>query len=191
MARKKSNKRERLVEAALAVFYLKGVARSTLADVAERAEVKLGNVYYYFKTKEELLAAVVELHRERLVDGFAHIETQHTEPLERVVAFLVGRLQFAQMMSIYGCPHGGLSHETRKSGVPEISGAASLVPVYIHWLEAQFVALGAQDAHDWAFEVFVVVQGSVLAAQAYGSSEPMQIQLDRLETRLRERWGEV
>jgi TetR/AcrR family transcriptional regulator, transcriptional repressor for nem operon len=31
----------------------KGVERTTLADVAQAADVPVGNVYYYFKTKDE------------------------------------------------------------------------------------------------------------------------------------------
>ena len=53
-------KRERLVESARELVHEQGVQRTTLAEVAERAEVPAGNVYYYFKTKDELVGAVVE-----------------------------------------------------------------------------------------------------------------------------------
>ena len=45
---KRSGKRERLVDSARDLFHERGVQRTTLAEVAERAEVPLGNVYYYF-----------------------------------------------------------------------------------------------------------------------------------------------
>src|SRR5689334_14575551 len=54
-----AGKRERLVESATALFHEQGVHRTTLAEVAERADVPLGNVYYYFKTKDELVGAVL------------------------------------------------------------------------------------------------------------------------------------
>ena len=50
-----SGKRERLVEGAQGAFHEQGVERTTLADVASRADVPLGNVYYYFKTKDQLV----------------------------------------------------------------------------------------------------------------------------------------
>jgi TetR/AcrR family transcriptional regulator, transcriptional repressor for nem operon len=52
-------KRERLVEGARDVLHAQGVERTTLADIAQAAGVPVGNVYYYFKTKDELVDAVV------------------------------------------------------------------------------------------------------------------------------------
>ncbi len=40
--------------------YRNGFSETSLADIAEAAHVPIGNVYYYFKTKEELGGAVVE-----------------------------------------------------------------------------------------------------------------------------------
>ena len=50
-------KHERLIASARALLHEQGVQRTTLAEVAERAQVPPGNVYYYFKTKDELVAA--------------------------------------------------------------------------------------------------------------------------------------
>ena len=52
-------KRERLIAAAVELVYRQGVARTTLADIAQAADVPVGNVYYYFKTKDDIIAAVV------------------------------------------------------------------------------------------------------------------------------------
>jgi len=48
---KKGDKRARLMEAAETLFYQQGVHRTTLADIAQEAEVPLGNIYYHFRTK--------------------------------------------------------------------------------------------------------------------------------------------
>ncbi len=50
-----TSKRDRLVEAAKTMFYQQGVTRSTLADIAQQAQVPLGNVYYHFRTKDALI----------------------------------------------------------------------------------------------------------------------------------------
>jgi AcrR family transcriptional regulator len=55
-------KRDRLIEAAKTLFYQQGVTSTTLADIAERAMVPLGNVYYHFRTKDALIEAVVQTH---------------------------------------------------------------------------------------------------------------------------------
>lgn len=58
MARKVSNKRERLLKAADELFLQKGTDLTTLADIAHASDVPLGNVYYYFKTKGEIISDV-------------------------------------------------------------------------------------------------------------------------------------
>src|ERR1044071_2725421 len=60
-----TNKRTRLIQAARTLAYRHGFREASLADIARQAQVPLGNVYYYFKTKEEIGEAIVE---ERLAD---------------------------------------------------------------------------------------------------------------------------
>jgi AcrR family transcriptional regulator len=52
-----------LVAAARELVYRQGVEPTTLADIAQVADVRLGNVYYYFKTKDDIVAAVVQAQR--------------------------------------------------------------------------------------------------------------------------------
>ena len=49
-------KRERLVSSAREVIHQQGVEKATIADIAQAAQVPVGNVYYYYKTKDELVA---------------------------------------------------------------------------------------------------------------------------------------
>ena len=56
------DKRTRLVLAGRELLHEQGFQRTTLADVAGRAGVPLGNVYYYFKTKDSLCEAIIEAH---------------------------------------------------------------------------------------------------------------------------------
>src|SRR5713226_6092365 len=66
MQKTKTDKRSRLIQTAAKLAYRQGFRKTTLADIAEEAQVPLGNVYYYFKTKDELAAAVVELRLKEL-----------------------------------------------------------------------------------------------------------------------------
>jgi len=51
--------RERILEAALHVFSQKGYSRTTFIDIADEIGLTKGAVYWHFKTKPELLAAVI------------------------------------------------------------------------------------------------------------------------------------
>ena len=53
------DKRTRLIEAAAKLVYERGFANTALSDIAREAEVPLGNIYYYFKTKAEIGEAIV------------------------------------------------------------------------------------------------------------------------------------
>ena len=59
-------KRTAIVEAAGRVFAEHGLARARMADIAEAADVGKGTVYEYFKSKEDLVYAVLELHDEHI-----------------------------------------------------------------------------------------------------------------------------
>ena len=60
-AQERPAKRDRLIDAASQLFYEQGVERTTIADIAAAADVPAGNVYYYFKTKDDIVDAVVSM----------------------------------------------------------------------------------------------------------------------------------
>jgi TetR/AcrR family transcriptional regulator len=56
--REKENRVRQIINAAEDIFFSKGVDTATIDEIAERAEISKGTVYIYFKSKEELIAAV-------------------------------------------------------------------------------------------------------------------------------------
>ncbi len=72
--RRKEARPEELVEAALALFVEQGFAATNLKDVAKRAGVSKGTVYLYFKSKEELLRAVVRDSVVPIIDATDDLE---------------------------------------------------------------------------------------------------------------------
>ncbi|GAB3896764.1 hypothetical protein GCM10027612_51800 [Microbispora bryophytorum subsp. camponoti] len=69
-----SAKRQRLMAAAAEVVHQQGAERTTIADIARAADVPVGNVYYYFKTKDELVAAALAEHARHLRDLTERLE---------------------------------------------------------------------------------------------------------------------
>ena len=156
-------KRQRLVDAARQVFYANGVERTTLADVAAAAGIPLGNVYYYFKTKSDLVAAVVEAHLGEAKAMLASVDAAHDRPLDRLKALFAAFAEQSEEIARYGCPQGSLCTELDK--LPDGPGlAAELMRVPVDWAERQFSALGRADARDLAIEVIARYQGSALLA---------------------------
>src|SRR5579862_2461489 len=79
-----ADKRAELVAAATLLLHEQGFHRTTLAEVAARAEVPLGNIYYYFKTKEALAEAVICAHEGALRARFASWTRAHRDPRARL-----------------------------------------------------------------------------------------------------------
>ncbi len=66
--------------AAVQLLHQQGIERTTLADIAKVADVPPGNVYYYFKTKDEVIAAVIEAHAQQVRTTLASIDARHRSP---------------------------------------------------------------------------------------------------------------
>jgi TetR/AcrR family transcriptional regulator, transcriptional repressor for nem operon len=166
VAERRPGKRERLVAAASQLLHEQGVERTTLADIAKLADVPAGNVYYYFKTKDDVVAAVVEAHRQQTATTLAAIDTRHRSPKMRLKA-LVRELTFhSERIADYGCPLGTLCSELEKRGWNPGALVADLMRVPVDWAEEQFRSLGRDDARDLALDLVAAYEGNALLANA-------------------------
>ncbi len=71
------SKRQRLEDAAAQLFWSRGFAATSIADLAKQAEVPVGNVYYYFKSKRDLADAVADMFIQGSQAGLDDIETRY------------------------------------------------------------------------------------------------------------------
>ena len=174
-------KRERLASAAAEVFHQQGVERTTLNDIAQAADVPLGNVYYYFKTKDQLIEAALGAHRSRLADLTGQLDAL-PDPAARLKALIAGWVEQREVAARYGCPFGTLAAELdkREDGLDQT--AAGVLRALIDWAEGQFRQLGrTADAHDLAVELVAAYQGMSMLANALRDPEVMTAQGRRLE----------
>ncbi|MBV8789285.1 MAG: TetR/AcrR family transcriptional regulator [Mycobacterium sp.] len=179
--RKLPGKRERLITAACDLFYRQGIAGTTLADIAESADVPLGNVYYYFKSKDEIVAAVVEARTEQIRSATAALQRRHGSPKARLKA-LVGLLaDDRDAIAEHGCPLGTLCTELANHSADSPLLTAPLMQTLVDWTEQQFHAMGRRDAHDLAIQLVVAYQGSAVLTNALAQPELMAREARRLE----------
>jgi TetR/AcrR family transcriptional regulator, transcriptional repressor for nem operon len=157
-------KRDRLVAAATQLLHQQGIERTTLADIAKDAGVPAGNVYYYFKTKDDVIAAVIEGHVNQIKTSLAVIDTHHRSPKSRLKAFVREFTAQSELVAQHGCPLGTLCSELGKRVMPSSFPSAELMRLPIEWAEEQFRSLGRRDAHDLALELLAAYEGSALLA---------------------------
>lgn len=177
---RRRGKRERLVDAATELIYRHGVETTTLADIAGAADVPLGNVYYYFKAKDEIIDAVVESHLDVIRATLAEIEKSRRTPkarLKALVKFLAGeRDSIAQN----GCPQGSLCSELNKRGSGRDNVAADLIRVPLTWVEEQFLLMGCRDAKELAVTLIATYQGTALLSNTLSDPSLMLSESRRL-----------
>lgn len=168
------DKRRRLVQAAMKLFYEQGFNRTTLAHIAGEADVPLGNVYYYFKTKEAIGEALVQ---QRLTDYRVLRERweQHADPKDRLAAFVQMTLANRRELARSGCPIGSLCTELQKHGGPLAGQASRLFAEWLAWLEEQFRALGeGNESPDLAVHLLSALEGATLLTHSFGTPRYVQ-----------------
>ena len=174
------DKRHRLVEGARQVIHEQGVEKTTIADIARAADVPVGNVYYYFKTKDELVAATIESHARDVRALLESLETGRS-PQARLKSLVRELTAQRELAAQYGCPLGSLCSELDKRTDGLDGVCAQLLELPIDWAENQFRLLGRRDARDLAVALMASYQGIALLTNTFRDPELMARESRRLE----------
>jgi TetR/AcrR family transcriptional repressor of nem operon len=167
METKEINKRARLLEAANKLVHEQGFNQTTLADIAKEADVPLGNVYYYFKTKEDIGQELIE-HRTEFYRALIASWEKSPDPKTRILALIQMVIDQRETLACSGCPIGSLCQELHKDGGPLADKAASLLAAILSWSEQQFNLLGmGQQSAGLALHLVSVLQGASLLTHTF------------------------
>ncbi|QKW40030.1 TetR/AcrR family transcriptional regulator [Actinomadura sp. NAK00032] len=176
---KSPGKRERLASAAAEVLHTQGVERTTLADIARAADVPVGNVYYYFKTKDQLIEAAIDAQSRRLDTIIAALDAL-PEPAARLKALVDGWVDQRDLAARYGCPTGTLASELDKRADGLDETLAKVMARLIDWAERQFEQLGRRDARELAVALIAAYQGISLLTNTLRDPGLMAVEGGRL-----------
>jgi TetR/AcrR family transcriptional repressor of nem operon len=161
-----TDKRRRLTAAAARVLHEQGVERTTIADIAAAAGVPVGNVYYYFKTKDELVQAALTEQTSHLSELTTRLD-QLPDPLHRLKGLIATWIDQRDVAARFGCPTGTLAVELdkRANGALDVE-VAGVIRQLLDWAEEQFRQLGQSDPADLAITLLAGYQGMSLLANA-------------------------
>ncbi len=165
---KHNNKRDRLIQAANNLIHHQGYNATTLADIAKEAGIPLGNVYYYFKSKEEIGHAIIEEHTQRLSSLFKSWDNLPNVK-DRLLALVYNDLKQAEDTARFGCPVGSLCQEFNKRGGELREDSSKLMMQVYDWCRRQFeaVSTGAEQASDRALYLLSTLQGMSLLTNTF------------------------
>jgi AcrR family transcriptional regulator len=160
--------RAEIVAAADRLFYRRGYVYTSFADIADAVRISRGNFYYHFRTKDEILAAVIEARVAATDAMLARWEAAGGTPAERIRGFVHMLLTNRADIKRFGCPVGTLCSELAKLEHAAQPDAAALFTLFRTWLARQFTLLGRKDADALAMHLLARSQGVAALANAFG-----------------------
>lgn len=175
------NKRDRLIDSAAELFHRQGLSATSLADIAKHAEIPIGNVYYYFKAKEELALAVVEKRKSQFSAAYALLEEAIEDPRRRLIEAVGYFDKVGEQYARYGCPVGKIIEDADVTKDNVAKAAAQIFGDFVDWAERQFQHLGHQDtARQYAIFLMSGIQGSTIMAKAFNDPQVITVEVERL-----------
>ncbi len=170
-----SEKRDKLLDAAKTLIHRQGFYRTTLADIAKESEVPLGNVYYYFKTKEEILAAVLDQRWQRLqktLDGCCV-----GDPVKNLIHLVKTVSKSSGKIAEFGCVIGSLCQELDKTQSEMRLSADRIMHAHVDWASRQFKAMGLKRPGEKGFELIARLEGILLLGHVMRKPDLIKKQL--------------
>ena len=166
--------RQRIVEAAMELFWLKGYGSTSVADILSRSQVNSGSLYYFFPGKQDVLVAVLEAYR----DGIGRMLLEPAwagvdDPVERVFALLaLYRRALVETECTYGCPIGSLALELHEPDPPVRELMAANFSAWVEAVEGQLRSAADRfpagiDFRALAELVLNVMEGGVMQARTF------------------------
>jgi len=167
MGTKGEGNRQRIVNAADNLFYRRGYNQTSFQDISDATGIPRGNFYYYFKTKDEILTAVVDSRIAELKVMLSQCEAEGDDARERL-------LLFSNMLDVNrddviksGCPIGTLSSELAKNDPVLHEKSRSAFILLRDWLKQQFDFLHVANSEDLAMDLLAKLQGVTVMGCAF------------------------
>lgn len=160
--------RDHIVEAADQLFYRQGYEHTSFAHIADAVQISRGNFYHHFKSKDEILDAVINVRLANTRKMLEQWESAGKTPADRIRSFIdilmVNRAKIKQ----YGCPVGTLCTELAKLNHASHGEAGELFTLFRIWLRRQFTLLGRKaDADALAMHLLARSQGVATLFNAF------------------------
>ena len=181
-----TDKRTRLIDTAVELVHEQGFNRTSLADLAEASGVPLGNIYYYFKTKDalgEALVAKIDAMQGAAFEAWGGLKS----PTQRLFAMVDATIQTRESVAKLGCPVGTLASELSKQGGVLAEHSARLLNASVKFAETQFRELGHStgEARELAVHLLTVLQGASVMGHAFHNPRLIARECERLKDWIR------
>jgi AcrR family transcriptional regulator len=181
-----------LIQSALFLFWERGFAGTSMADLLSHANVNSGSFYHFFESKEALLKAVLEEYLGGLGPQIVRPAFREaSDPIERIFSILAGYRKRILMTNYqYGCPLGRLALEIDPENRP---AHALIAENFRGWIgavrdcleEAKDRLRAGTDLDALATYVLATMEGGVMLSRSYGAVKPFDDAVGQLRNYFR------
>ncbi len=140
--------KQRIIEKADELFYQRGYEKTSFSDIASAVNISRGNFYYHYKTKDEILDAVIQSRLCAIQHMLNEWEQSESDSRKLIHRFIDLMTHNKSNISQYGCPVGTLCLELTKIQHAMRDNAAQIFSLFRNWLVKQFEKLGKLDRAD-------------------------------------------
>jgi len=103
--------REKILDAVFKLVYINGYNGTSMSMILRECEIPKGSLYHFFKSKKEMVLAVVnERIAPRMDEFYALDEVEGEEGVETIIVAILGVAKKEVLVS-YGCPLNRLNQE--------------------------------------------------------------------------------
>lgn len=184
--------RDRIVATADELFYASGFDSTSFADIADAVKISRGNFYYHFKTKDEILHAVIARRGAERRAMMERWESEGANPRDRIGRFIDILIVNQPKIMAHGCPIGTLCAELAKLDHAQHDEAAGLFTLFRDWLRTQFEKAGCGDASDdLAMHLLMRSQGVASLVNAFGDQDFVRREVEAMHAWLDARISEA
>jgi AcrR family transcriptional regulator len=194
MTKVKSNTRERIIQAAIQLFYAHGYAGTGMAEILKQADANSGSFYFFFTGKEDLLMAVLDWYQENLEPALLVPAFKRSrDPVERIFLLLEKyRQNLLATEFAFGCPLGRLALEIEPDRrlvhdkiAANFTGWARAVERLVTEARAAGRLSSGDDPRQLSRFILAVMEGGVMQARSYQCIEPFDDCVAQLRTHFR------
>jgi len=173
--------RDDIVHAADGQFYAQGFDKTSFSDIAKTVNISRGNFYYHFKTKDDILEAVIRRRVEAAKLMLAEWETDGATPAARLRSFINILIVNRDQIRRHGCPIGSLFAELARLGHQSEDQARALFGLFRVWLRRQFELAGlAAEADALAMHLLAMSQGVSALMVAFPDDAFLRREVDQM-----------
>jgi TetR/AcrR family transcriptional repressor of nem operon len=171
MGSKGESNRQRIIEAADSLFYKRGYNQTSFQDISDATGIPRGNFYYYFKTKEEILDAVIDSRVANFSAILNKCEAESDDARDRLMLFSNMLVHNQDDVVQSGCPIGTLSSELAKNDLVLQEKSRRSFALLRDWIKQQFETLNKENADNLAMDLLARLQGATVLACTFKDAE--------------------